>query len=95
VKISNGVVLGGQVGVAGHLSICDRTQVGAQSGIMSTIEPDAPGKPGPILFGSPARPHREAFKLQALFGRLPELFDKVKEIERKLAQGKTDAPVNQ
>ena len=84
VKIGNGVVLGGQVGVAGHLSICDRTQVGAQSGIMSTVEPDAPGKPGPILFGSPARRHREAFKLQALFGRLPELFDKVKELEKKI-----------
>ena len=83
-KIGSGVVLGGQVGVAGHISICDRTQVGAQSGIMSSIEPDEPGKPGPILFGSPARPHREAFKLQALFGRLPELFDRVKEIEKRL-----------
>ncbi len=84
VKIGNGVVLGGQVGVAGHLSICDRTQVGAQSGVMSNVLPHTPDKPGPILFGSPARPHREAFKLQALFGRLPELFDKVKEIEKKL-----------
>lgn len=83
VTIGRGVVLGGQVGVAGHLSICDRTQVGAQSGIMSTVEPDAPGKPGPILFGSPARPHREAFKLQALLGRLPELFEKVKELEKR------------
>lgn len=83
-KIGQGVVLGGQVGVAGHLSVCDRTQVGAQSGIMSAVEPDAPGKPGPVLFGSPARPHREAFKLQALFGRLPELFDRVKAIEKKL-----------
>lgn len=83
-KIGDGVILGGQVGVAGHLTIADRTQVGAQSGIMSTVEPAEPGKPPHVLFGSPARPHREAFKLQALFGRLPELFEKMKELEKKL-----------
>lgn len=77
-EIGNNVILAGQVGVAGHLHIGDGTVVTAQSGVMS----DVPAKS--ILFGSPGRPHREAFKLQALFSRLPELFDKVKELEKKL-----------
>jgi UDP-3-O-[3-hydroxymyristoyl] glucosamine N-acyltransferase len=48
--------------------------------------------PKAILFGSPGRPHREAFKLQALYGRLPELHERLKEIEKKLGlSGKTDA----
>ena len=80
--LEDGVILGGQVGVAGHLTIAARTQVGAQSGVMSDVSAE-PGKPGPILFGSPARPHREAFKLQALFGKLPELVERVKALEKK------------
>jgi len=72
------VVLGGQVGLAGHLKVGDLVQVGAQSGLMADVEPKK------VLFGSPARPHREAFKLQALYGRLPELFDSVKQIKKKL-----------
>lgn len=79
--VGNNVILAGQAGVAGHLNIGDGSVVTAQSGVMS----DVPAKS--VLFGSPGRPHREAFKLQALYGRLPELFDKVKELEKKLGLG--------
>lgn len=79
--VGNNVILAGQVGVAGHLNIGDGAQIGAQSGLMADVPPKA------IMFGSPARPHREAFKLQALLGRLPELFEKVKELEKKLGPG--------
>ena len=30
------------------------------------------------------QPHREAFKLQALYGRLPELVERLKDVEKKL-----------
>jgi UDP-3-O-[3-hydroxymyristoyl] glucosamine N-acyltransferase len=76
--VGNNVVLAGQAGVAGHLTIGDGAIITAQTGVMSDVPPKA------VLFGSPGRPHREAFKLQALFGRLPELFEKVKELEKKL-----------
>lgn len=76
--IGNNVILAGQSGVAGHLHIGDGAIITAQTGVMS----DIPAKS--VQFGSPARPHREAFKLQALFNRLPELFEKVKDIEKKL-----------
>ncbi|HVE13149.1 MAG TPA: UDP-3-O-(3-hydroxymyristoyl)glucosamine N-acyltransferase [Elusimicrobiota bacterium] len=73
-RIGNLVTLAGQVGVAGHLVIGDGAIVTAQTGVMSNVEPKA------IVFGSPARPHREAMKLQALLSRLPEMYDALKEL---------------
>lgn len=75
--VGNNVILAGQAGVAGHVHIGDGAVITAQTGVMS----DVPAKT--VLFGSPGRPHREAFKLQALFTRLPELFERVKTLEKK------------
>jgi UDP-3-O-[3-hydroxymyristoyl] glucosamine N-acyltransferase len=72
------VVLGGQVGLVGHIKLGDGVQVGAQSGIMTDVPK------GTIMFGYPARPHRESFKLQALYGRLPEMYAALKAIQKKL-----------
>lgn len=72
------VILAGQAGVAGHLRIGDGAVVTAQTGVMSDVED------GKVVFGSPAKPHREAFKLQSLYGRLPELFEAVKHLQEKL-----------
>ena len=71
-KVGNQVTLAGQVGVAGHLTIGDGAIVTAQTGVMSDVEPKA------VVFGSPARPHREAMKLQAILSKLPEIYDAVK-----------------
>jgi UDP-3-O-[3-hydroxymyristoyl] glucosamine N-acyltransferase len=58
----------------------------AQSGIMS----DVPA--GTVMFGYPARPHRESFKLQVLYSKLPEIYDALKEIKAKLGiAGKSPA----
>jgi UDP-3-O-[3-hydroxymyristoyl] glucosamine N-acyltransferase len=85
-KVGRNVILAGQAGIAGHLTIGDGAVVAAQTGVMSDVPPKT------TLFGSPGRPHREAFKLQALYGRLPELQERVKEIEKRLGiSGKTDA----
>ncbi|MFA6029938.1 MAG: UDP-3-O-(3-hydroxymyristoyl)glucosamine N-acyltransferase [Elusimicrobiota bacterium] len=75
--LGNGVVLAGQAGVAGHLTIGDGVVVTAQTGVMNDVEPKT------ILFGSPARPHREAMKLQAIFSKLPEMYQAFKELRRK------------
>ena len=77
--VGNNVILAGQAGVAGHLTIGDGVIISAQTGVMS----DVPSQT--VLFGTPGRPHREAFKLQALFSRLPALFEKVKELEKALS----------
>jgi UDP-3-O-[3-hydroxymyristoyl] glucosamine N-acyltransferase len=71
-------ILAGQVGVAGHLKIGDGAVIGAKSGVMADVGSKE------TMFGFPARPRREAFKLQALYGKLPELFEAVKEIKKRL-----------
>ncbi|MBI4059805.1 MAG: UDP-3-O-(3-hydroxymyristoyl)glucosamine N-acyltransferase [Elusimicrobia bacterium] len=74
--VGDNVILAGQAGIAGHLTIGSGAIITAQTGVMSDVPPKS------VLFGSPGRPHREAFKLQALIGRLPELFEKIKKLER-------------
>lgn len=76
--IGDRVILAGQAGLIGHLKIGDGAIVLAQTGVMGDVEK------GAMIFGSPSRPHREAMKLQALCSKLPELFDAVKDIKKKL-----------
>jgi UDP-3-O-[3-hydroxymyristoyl] glucosamine N-acyltransferase len=77
-RIGNQVTLAGQVGVVGHLTIGDNAVIAAQSGVMNNVEP------GSVLFGSPARPHREAMKLLAIYGKLSEIYDAVKALKKKI-----------
>ncbi len=77
-KIGSQCMMGGQVGVGGHITVGDHTQVGAQAGIPNNV------KPGSAIIGSPAIPGRD-FALQcARLKRLGDLFDRVREIEKKL-----------
>jgi UDP-3-O-[3-hydroxymyristoyl] glucosamine N-acyltransferase len=77
-KLGNYVVLGGQVGLAGHLKIGNRVSVAAQSGVMNNI-PD-----GEKWIWSPAQPDRQAKRQMIALQQLPELFRRVKELEKKL-----------
>jgi UDP-3-O-[3-hydroxymyristoyl] glucosamine N-acyltransferase len=77
-KVGDRVTLAGQVGITGHLKIGDGAVIAAQSGIMSDVEP------GAILFGSPGRPHKQAMKLQAIYGKLDKMYDALKKLQKKL-----------
>jgi UDP-3-O-[3-hydroxymyristoyl] glucosamine N-acyltransferase len=77
-EVGDGVVLAGQVGVAGHVTIGDRVVAGAQAGITKSIPPDT------TVSGYPAREHSLARRIYAHVAMLPELFKRVKELERKL-----------
>lgn len=79
-KIGNGVILGGQVGLIGHVEIGDGVRVGAQSGVPKSIPA------GKTVFGSPAREIMESKRIEAALTRLPELFKRVKKIEKKLPE---------
>lgn len=61
------VRLGGQVGIAGHLRIADDVTLIAQSGTNKSISESG------VYFGSPARPHMQAFKIEAVINSLPDL----------------------
>lgn len=78
-EIGDYVTLGGQVGVADHAKIESQTMIGAQSGIMGNV-------PKGVYSGSPAIPHREWLKAQAIFAKLPEMHRKIKELEHKLKE---------
>jgi UDP-3-O-[3-hydroxymyristoyl] glucosamine N-acyltransferase len=77
-SLGNYVTLAGQSGIAGHLHIGDQVIIGAQSAVAK----DAP--PKIILSGRHAKPLREALKIEALTNRLPELLERIRQLEAKL-----------
>lgn len=78
-KLGRGVVLGGQAGIVGHLNLGDGVMVGAQCGVTADVEP------GAVVQGSPHMPHRLWLRVMVLLRKLPELFDRVKALEKKSA----------
>lgn len=77
-KIGRGVQMGGQAGVAGHLTIGDGVQIVAQSGVPSSVPA------GRIVGGYPAVEVTLWRRISAALPRLPELFRRVRRIERVL-----------
>jgi UDP-3-O-[3-hydroxymyristoyl] glucosamine N-acyltransferase len=78
-KVGEYSMIGGQVGLAGHIQLGAHTKIAAQSGINKTIKEE-----GKILFGSPAFDHLQYMKSAMLFKRLPELNQKIRELEEKI-----------
>ncbi len=76
--IEDHVSVGGQAGFAGHITVGKNTVVIARSGVTKNIPPDS------VISGFPAVPHKKDLEIQALLRRLPELFKKVSQIEKKL-----------
>ncbi|MGB9663416.1 MAG: UDP-3-O-(3-hydroxymyristoyl)glucosamine N-acyltransferase [Ignavibacteria bacterium] len=77
-KVGNNVVIAGQVGFADHIEVEDDVVVMAQSGVSHNL------KKGKVYFGYPAMEVREAFKLNALIRNLPELREKLFELNKKI-----------
>jgi UDP-3-O-[3-hydroxymyristoyl] glucosamine N-acyltransferase len=57
-------MLGGQAGLAGHITVGRGARVGGQAGVMSDIAP------GVEVLGSPAQPIREFFRQTAMLRRM-------------------------
>jgi UDP-3-O-[3-hydroxymyristoyl] glucosamine N-acyltransferase len=72
------VMLGGQVGVSGHLTLGDRVKASAQTGITNSLNTDA------FVSGYPAIGNLEWRKSSVLVRRLPELRERVRQLERRL-----------
>ena len=71
-------VIAGQVGLVGHITVANNTKIGAQSGLGKSIK-----KEGLSLSGSPARDLNEHLRSMALVRRLPEMEERLKDLERK------------
>jgi len=76
-RVGERVMMGGQVGIVGHLEIAGGTLIAAQSGVSKSL-------PGGVWFGYPAVPLAEAKRQIAWIHRLGKLFERVKQIEKKL-----------
>jgi UDP-3-O-[3-hydroxymyristoyl] glucosamine N-acyltransferase len=82
-QIGRSVMLAGQVGIVGHLTIGDRVQIGAQSGVPNSIPA------GQVVMGSPALPHQDYLRMKAIQKKLPEVYDRLRSLEKQVAALKT------
>jgi UDP-3-O-[3-hydroxymyristoyl] glucosamine N-acyltransferase len=82
--IGKNVMLGGQAGLAGHLTVGDNAVVGAQGGVTKDVPPAT------FVSGYPAMPHDKAKKIHAHIMLLPALRERVKELEKRLAELEKD-----
>lgn len=78
-KIGENSVLAGQVGIAGHLTIANNTSIGAQSGISKSIKEE-----GVKIIGYPAFDVKEYFRAYAVFKNLPDLNQRLRDLEKKM-----------
>lgn len=80
-KIGENSVLAGQVGIAGHLVIANNTSIGAQSGISKSIKEE-----GQKILGYPAFDIKEYFRSYAVFKNLPDLNQRLRDLEKKMEE---------
>ncbi len=80
-KIGKNCVIGGQVGIVGHLVIADGTKINAQSGVSKSVK-----QQDVSLTGSPAFEYNASMRSQVIIRKLPELYEKMLELEEKIKQ---------
>jgi UDP-3-O-[3-hydroxymyristoyl] glucosamine N-acyltransferase len=78
-RIGRDCMIGGQVGIIGHLVIADKVKIAAQSGVGNSIT-----KEGEIVQGSPAFGIGDYKRSYVMFRKLPEVGDRIKELEKEL-----------
>ncbi|MBI1795930.1 MAG: UDP-3-O-(3-hydroxymyristoyl)glucosamine N-acyltransferase [Candidatus Eisenbacteria bacterium] len=78
-ELEDHVTLGGQAGLVGHIRIGKGAMVGAQSGVTKSVPAET------VVTGYPATQHILWRKLQALFHRLPDLSQRTRDLEERVA----------
>ncbi|HEV3468641.1 MAG TPA: UDP-3-O-(3-hydroxymyristoyl)glucosamine N-acyltransferase [Pyrinomonadaceae bacterium] len=80
--IEDEAVIGGQVGMGDHARVERGAVVGSKAGIL-------PGKivrAGAVMWGVPVRPLEEYKRLNALWGRLPQMRAEIEELKRQVRE---------
>lgn len=80
VQVGNRVILAGQSGVANQVKIGDGAIASAKAGIHNDVAPKE------IVSGTPAVPHKIYLKASAIYSRLPEMYQSLKQLQRQLGQ---------
>ncbi len=81
VTIGRGAIIMGQVAISGHLTIGAGALIGARAGIHRDVRPKA------RVYGSPGVEERAWHRSTVAVSRLPELFRRVRELERRRVAG--------
>lgn len=79
-KVGKHCIMGGQSAVAGHIALGDKIMVGAKAGVTHSLQD------GQIVLGQPAIPFNEEKRLIIYRKKLPELYKRVSELEKKLSE---------
>lgn len=80
-KLGKHLVVGGQVAIAGHLSIADGAMIQGNSAVGGNIKEE-----NSKWYGFPAIEYRNYLKSYAHFRKLPNMSDKLRELEKELAE---------
>lgn len=80
VKIGNRVILAGQVGIANSAKMGDGSVASAKTGIHTNVPA------GEIVSGTPAIPHKLYLKASAVYNRLPDMYQTLKQLQRQLGK---------
>ncbi|MEA3401924.1 MAG: UDP-3-O-(3-hydroxymyristoyl)glucosamine N-acyltransferase [Armatimonadota bacterium] len=78
--IGDNVVMGGQAGVNDHVEVCSGAVIAAKAGVIGNIDEEG------IYSGYPARSHHEQLRVAAHARKLPELVERIKELEQIVAE---------
>ncbi|HEX6323967.1 MAG TPA: UDP-3-O-(3-hydroxymyristoyl)glucosamine N-acyltransferase [Vicinamibacterales bacterium] len=79
-RIEDNVALGGQVGVTGHVTVGAGVQAAAKTGVTGDI------KAGTVIAGYPSDEIQSWRKSHAALRRMPQLRERIRELERKVEE---------
>jgi UDP-3-O-[3-hydroxymyristoyl] glucosamine N-acyltransferase len=79
-NIGDYVLIGGQAGFKGHITIGSRVKIAAGAKVWSDLAD------GAFVSGTPARPHQEDLRREVMVRNLPKLVARVEALEKKLRE---------
>jgi UDP-3-O-[3-hydroxymyristoyl] glucosamine N-acyltransferase len=84
-QVEDDVIIGGQAGIADHITIGRGARLLVQSGTIADVPADA------TIFGTPARTHREYLRGQVALYRLAKIVDELEELVKPKSASETPA----
>jgi UDP-3-O-[3-hydroxymyristoyl] glucosamine N-acyltransferase len=78
-KVGENCIIGGQVGIVGHVEVGNKISIAAKSGVSKSCKTE-----GAVLLGSISFDRKQYLRSYAVFRKLPELQERIKELEEKI-----------
>ncbi|MCS7241641.1 UDP-3-O-(3-hydroxymyristoyl)glucosamine N-acyltransferase [Candidatus Caldatribacterium sp.] len=77
-RIGDGVIIGGQAGIIDHCQVGRGARIAARAGVTAEVPP------GATVSGFPAQEHYRELRERALVRKLPEMWQKLKDLEERV-----------